>query len=188
VLQNFHGVCSRHRLGRPAALTCDLLCCAASCCALLLSQVRQSLGPSDDIEAGTKALLAQEGVAEEDFSLEVCDTTNSSFTYCVGRLASLPGAALRRTRSVTGNLRCAHKPPRFCMRASAPWDRTGRCEDSAPAFQTLWHSLVVSLSPPVPHLTPGPCRCTPACPRCPGASQQQTWLTVLTSPPGASSA
>lgn len=34
-------------------------------------QVRQSLGPSDDIEAGTKALLAQEGVVEEDFDLEV---------------------------------------------------------------------------------------------------------------------
>jgi hypothetical protein len=33
--------------------------------------VRQSLGPSDDIEAGTKALLAQEGVVEEDFDLEV---------------------------------------------------------------------------------------------------------------------
>jgi hypothetical protein len=33
--------------------------------------VRQSLGPSDDIEAGTKALLAAEQICEEDFSLEV---------------------------------------------------------------------------------------------------------------------
>lgn len=41
-------------------------------------QVRQSLGPSTDIEAGTKALLAQEGVAEEDFSLEV----RHSLSYC----------------------------------------------------------------------------------------------------------
>lgn len=48
-------------------------------CAVLLSQVRQSLGPSNDIEAGTKALLAQEGVVEEDFSLEV--RPNNSFTH-----------------------------------------------------------------------------------------------------------
>jgi hypothetical protein len=38
---------------------------------ILCLQVRQSLGPTNDIEAGTKALLAQEGVVEEDFSLEV---------------------------------------------------------------------------------------------------------------------
>lgn len=44
-------------------------------CGLSGVQVRQSLGPSNDIEAGTKALLAQEGVVEEDFSLEVSRTT-----------------------------------------------------------------------------------------------------------------
>jgi hypothetical protein len=48
------------------------------CCGVL--QVRQSLGPSTDIEAGTKALLAQEGVVEEDFSLDV----RHSLSYCCG--------------------------------------------------------------------------------------------------------
>jgi hypothetical protein len=53
-----------------AALSTTTLphCIAAAAVSL---QVRQSLGPSDDIEAGTKALLAQEGVVEEDFDLEV---------------------------------------------------------------------------------------------------------------------
>jgi len=36
-----------------------------------LVEVRQSLGPTGDIEAGTAALLAGEGVRDEDFSLEV---------------------------------------------------------------------------------------------------------------------
>jgi exoribonuclease R len=33
--------------------------------------VRTSLGPTGDIEAGTAALLAGEGIREQDFSLEV---------------------------------------------------------------------------------------------------------------------
>lgn len=36
-----------------------------------LVEVRQSLGPTGDIEAGTAALLAGEGVKDEDFGLEV---------------------------------------------------------------------------------------------------------------------
>jgi exoribonuclease R len=34
-------------------------------------EVRQSLGPTGDIDAGTAALLAAEGVKDQDFSLEV---------------------------------------------------------------------------------------------------------------------
>lgn len=34
-------------------------------------EVRTSLGPTGDIEAGTAAVLAGEGLKEEDFSLEV---------------------------------------------------------------------------------------------------------------------
>lgn len=37
-----------------------------------LVEVRQSLGPTGDIDAGTAALLAGEGVKDEDFGLEVC--------------------------------------------------------------------------------------------------------------------
>ena len=37
-----------------------------------LVEVRQSLGPTGDIDAGTAAILAGEGVRDEDFGLEVC--------------------------------------------------------------------------------------------------------------------
>jgi exoribonuclease R len=36
-----------------------------------LVSIRTSLGPTGDIEAGTAALLAGEGIREQDFSLEV---------------------------------------------------------------------------------------------------------------------
>lgn len=69
-----------HCLGadiRQACLTCPLTHLDSDedleiqISAVACLQVRQSLGPTTDIEAGTKALLAQEGVVEEDFSLEV---------------------------------------------------------------------------------------------------------------------